>query len=141
MILKKIIFLCLFVILLNAKFIRDDNLKIILDTTSNLVWHDDTITQKTYTDAKAYCNNLSIDSYENWRVPNFTELYSIVDLTKSNPSINSVFQNISLSHFWTRTFNKQSNYTALWIISFSTGGTFQYNDPATKQSIRCVHDY
>jgi hypothetical protein len=60
----------------------------IFDSITSLLWIQlpDTAS-KTWEEALTYCQNLSIGSLSDWRLPNLKEMQSIVDLSTSNPPI------------------------------------------------------
>ena len=66
----------------NASFVRDDVLQAVKDTSSELLWQDDAAvktTQKVWSDAVSYCQNLRLDDYSDWRLPTLDELRSILN--------------------------------------------------------------
>jgi hypothetical protein len=77
---------------------------------SGLTWQqsDDGVT-RSWQDALAYCQNLNLDAYEDWRLPNAKELQSIVDysikpLAQNQASINPIFKVTNPeSYFWSST--------------------------------------
>jgi len=84
-------------LMVNANFTRDNNKRIIKDSVTGLEWQDDSnITgEHTWYEAMDYCDKLNSNNYKgytDWRLPNINELASILDDTKSAPSINSIFK-------------------------------------------------
>lgn len=59
--------------------------------------------------AVSYCEELDLDG-KGWRLPTVSELFNIVDKSKSNPAINSKFENTK--------FDSQSYYTSTIIKGF-----------------------
>jgi len=133
---RSILILFVAVGVLNAKFIRDDNKEVVLDTQTNLIWQDNETISKNWSDAISYCEDLSLGGYDDWHLPNFNELYYFANRDKYNPAINSGFKNISSNRYWTSTtFANNSSYA--WVVYFFYG-----NDGANYKDgsylVRCV---
>ncbi|MBD3817235.1 MAG: DUF1566 domain-containing protein, partial [Halothiobacillus sp.] len=67
---------------LSADFNRDDSKAIVNDNATGLSWHDDADAssyQATWQGAIDYCEALTLGGYDDWRLPNINELYTIVD--------------------------------------------------------------
>lgn len=109
------------------KFI-DNGDDTITDITTGLMWQkyevetdDDTkVRQFTWEEALAYCEALELAGYDDWRLPNFQELYSIVDNTQSeSPYIDTaVFPNTLSNMYWSST---SSSPHGAWYIDFLFG--------------------
>jgi len=134
----KIIFLIMIYFMsLQADYIRDDTNNIIVDTTTKLVWQDNTSpSTMDWTTAISYCEALSLGSFSDWRLANITEMASLVDFTRTSPSINSKFQNIYSSDYWTSTTTKGNTSNALY-VNFVSGNHDKSAKTITK-SVRCV---
>ena len=103
--------------------------------------------------ALAYCERLSWGGYgSGWRLPNRSEILSIVDVDRGDPAIDSVFSSLQtdpsclsapspacLSYpFWTATSSANAPANA-WSLDFSTGTPSGW--PKTDSSsvyVRCV---
>jgi len=131
--------LSLFVVigLLQADYIRDDSKGVVVDTSTNLMWQDDVASvQKTWIEAISYCENLTIASYDDWRLPNFNELYMLADRSKSNPAISPVFQNVVSDYYWSST-SVASYPDSAWDVYFNFGNDYwSYKD--NSHYVRCV---
>ena len=140
--LKKIVYAGLLVsTLLQAEFIRDDALEVVKDTTRNLMWQDNEdakTVKKDWKDAIDYCENLSFAGYNDWTLPNISELLSITDKSKYNPSIRDAFQNYSTSdYYWTSTPSAiYSDYS--YIVYFYDGCDGFYPQSSDDYYVRCV---
>jgi hypothetical protein len=115
---------------------------VVSDNATNLEWQDDysdnggTIKQSSWSDAISYCETLSLDSKNDWRLPNLNELTSLVDYTKFNPSIDVIFQNTYSNYYWSSTSLSGSNGNA-WIVYFYSG-LQSYGHKNSSTYVRCV---
>jgi hypothetical protein len=133
------------------------------DPESGLFWQDDI--QKTsiinwtgaatlaWEDANAYCKNLSLGSYNDWRLPSLPELFSIVDYSRYQPAINSHIKNVAGGFYWTSSYvvpdtsgffsnlfgssDKKPEPTQAWVIYFLDGST-ETATFSTDGHVRCV---
>ena len=80
----------------------DNNDGTVTDTKTGLMWVKDT-TPGVFTWLKAieYCEGLG----DGWRLPTIEELISIVDYSRIDPAIDSVFFNAQSSDYWSSTTN------------------------------------
>ena len=114
---------------------------VVTDSTTTLQWQDDysdnagSIKQTTWAAAIDYCEALSLDG-GGWRLPNKKELLSIVDYSRANPSINTVFTNTSSSNYLSATTRANAT-SAAWIVNFKYGGTGS-SGKFGNRSVRCV---
>jgi len=120
-----------------ASFSKNGN--IVTDGSTGLQWQDDAIGSiMVWRAAIDYCENLTLDTYSDWRLPNLNELISIVDDTKVSPSIDTtVFQNTASAsgHYWSST-SYRSSYRA-WYVDFNEGTTVT-RDKTYHYDVRCV---
>ena len=127
--------------LVNAGVLSRSN-GVVSDSSSNLEWQDaysdnnNSIKDTTWQSAIDYCENLSLNGQNDWRLPNKNELLSIVDYTKSSPSIAEQFTNTSNNYYWSSTTPRIGRDRAL-IVYFDYGNTlddYKYN----SGYVRCV---
>jgi len=119
---------------------RDNSTYIVTDETTGLMWQDDADAAniaKTWSEARTYCDNKTLGGYSDWRLPTIKELTTIVDYGRSDPAIDSVFENVQSSSYWSST--TYSDYTDYaWDINFLYG----YADYGYKKNniynVRCV---
>ena len=120
-----------------ASFTRSGN--IVTDNTTGLQWQDDTTpATMTWTQAIDYCEALTLGGQSDWRVPNFNELYFLSDRSKSNPAIDSTFQNVVSSLYWSSSTMVGSESNA-WYVYFS-GGNGHWGGKSFSYFVRCVRD-
>jgi Protein of unknown function (DUF1566) len=122
----------------NAAQIMRDNLdELVIDKTNNLMWQDD-ITAKSvkgnWNEAIAYCSNLHLHGYSDWRVPIMDDLFSVRDESRT-PAINLLFKNVQSEHYWSGSDVYQGKYG--WSMNFQDGD--DSTDPKSSLFyIRCV---
>jgi len=130
---------------LNATFTRS-TAGVVVDSSTNLQWQDDysdnsnAIKSSDWEMAISYCENLTLDG-GSWRLPNITEIFSLVDATKKIPAIDSAFTNTKSATatndaYWSST-SQDVDKTKAWISKFDYGST-NYDSKTNTHFIRCV---
>ena len=109
---------------------------IVTDNSTGLQWQDDTLgASMNWQAAIDYCEALSLDGFNDWRLPNLKELTSIVDDSTSSPAIESTFQNTT-SYYWSST-TYLGNVSRAWTVG-SGNGNHSNNPKSNGNSVRCV---
>jgi hypothetical protein len=109
-----------------------------IDYSTALMWqYVNDGQRRTWPEAHDYASNLRLGGFDDWRVPNITELLSILDLTHQLPCFDTrafdlVIEDPLYHTFWTST-TPESNRTEAYVISFKYG-TIHYSpkDPGYK---------
>jgi hypothetical protein len=86
-----------------TQFQRDDAKEVVIDTKNKLMWQDDEsvkTTEKDWSGAISYCDNLSFAGFSDWRLPSYKELLSLSNPNLDSPAVQSSFKNISSNDFW-----------------------------------------
>ncbi len=79
-------------------------------------------TTMTWSNALAAAEGSSFAGFTDWRLPNFKELYSIVETCGWNPAINqTLFPATPASHFWSASAYVPVPYNS-WVVTFNSGG-------------------
>ena len=115
------------------------NNEVVRDSETGLMWQDNEdvkTTERIWQDSINYCENLTFAGYSDWRLPDVKELSSIVDDTKYNPAIYSVFRNTAASYYWSST-SVASNASFAWGVDFSYGHVYD-NAKANSYYARCM---
>jgi hypothetical protein len=72
-----------------------------LDHTTNLMWQRDFSARILYSDAAAYCTSIANGGFNDWRVPTWIELVSIIDYGRTAPAIDpTAFPGVPSDWFW-----------------------------------------
>jgi hypothetical protein len=136
-------------------YTRDNDKEVVIDNVTGLMWQDNSeaktvtkpwVTQANYNAGKyndtsgdtaaTYCSNLTLGSYEDWRLPTRKELLSIVDLGRFNPSLDPEFLNFASSYYWSSTTNANNSGNA-WFVNFFYGNQ-HYGTKYDDYYVRCV---
>ncbi len=132
----------------NRSFIRDDISGTVIDSGTNLQWEDsdNSITlKKTFTEAKNYCDDLTLSGYDNWRLPTIKEFALISDKGKtSSPMIFSTFTKVvssSTDAYWSSDDFDPEDVNTSSAFRFDTGrdGFADHNESSTL-NVRCVRE-
>ena len=109
----------------------------VVDQGTGLEWQkSDDATPRNWQNALAYCEDLSLNSKTDWRLPNIRELKSIVDVSRYYPAINPAFTPRSAS-YWSATTVTNYPATNAWTVSFANGDDNWYVK-AKNFYVRCV---
>ena len=121
----------------NARFQRDHMKQVVLDTKTDLMWQDNkTPYMMNWADAKTYCKSFGVARLKDWRLPNIKELYTLVDKTKKELSINDAFENTKNDHYWS-TDTYPGEPTIAQDVYFGNG-TIDWMYKNERLYIRCV---
>jgi hypothetical protein len=113
----------------------------ITDRSTGLMWQQDreiTYPVSYWGDALAYCENLTLAGYSDWRLPNINELQSIVDYNHFSPAIDiNFFPNTGGYRYESSTtYNHCGNTTdSKWFVGFLWGDVYRnykYNGGAVR---------
>lgn len=119
---------------------RSDNM--VVDSRLGFMWQDNPaakITKKKWEDAKKYCQDLTLGGFDDWRLPNYDTLLTIVDYDRYRPAIMPIFENVNiLDYYWcsNRYIEKKGG---IWYVHFYNGRTY-YNLKSNENYVRCVRD-
>jgi hypothetical protein len=100
----------------------------VVDQQTDLEWATgDSIAATTWVLALSHCDQLIFDSHEDWRLPNITELTSIVEENKGTaPAVNATFFSSSaftIGPFWSSTTNpKSASMNTAYVVWFNDTG-------------------
>ena len=143
----KIILIILFVVttILSAKFVKNGD--VVVDKESGLMWQDNIavtmnkrVSYDTFwiTNAEEYCEELNLNGYSDWRLPNVKELQSIVDISRYKPAINRAFEHSATFDYWTSVSFVDDSFLTM-AVSFYYGST-STNHYSNENYVRCVRD-
>lgn len=112
---------------------------IVLDSITWLYWQSawNAVWTTTWELAKTYCADLELLWFTDWRLPNYKELISIVDLSRVNPSIDyNYFSYNNIKSYWSSTTHSSFTGSA-WNVFFYNGN-YSFSDKTEEKVVRCV---
>ncbi len=124
----------------DTRYTRNNN-GIVIDIETGLQWQDDysdngnRVKKTKWIDAINYCENLKLGGYNDWRLPNFNEIFSITNRSKANPAIDSVFKKICSESYLSSTSLPTNG--DVFVVYFDSGGNYLY-DKFGHLCARCV---
>ena len=126
-----------------ADFSRDNTMRIVTDNNTTLQWQDSKIdTTVTWQDAIDRCETLVLGGYNDWRLPNINELLSLVDVSKTDSTIDAVFVNTTPDIYWSSTttaFDSSRVWTVNFAVVFVTfGNSVGIANKNSSHYVRCV---
>lgn len=112
---------------------------VVIDNVTHLMWQHPVGTGiYNWSDAKNYCQTLSVAGHQGWRLPTVIELYSLVDFTRTDPAIDpTAFPNTPADWFWTSSYVGGSPAYARGAL-LSLGYTWPDSPPAAYR-VRCAN--
>jgi len=112
---------------------------VVIDKSRKLIWQDTPSVievQKNWEDAKSYCQALSLEHGEDWRLPSYDELISIVDYTKYTLAIMPMFEHIVSEYYWSSNEDTENSQNVKNI--YFGNGCPDEKPKKEKYFIRCV---
>lgn len=113
----------------------------VTDTETELVWQQTAPAGGyTWANAKTYCASVGATlGGTGWRLPTMKELQTIVDDSRTNPSIDpTAFPGTESLGFWSSSPLAGLSSSA-WLINFNSGNTINNaTDPSDTFAVRCV---
>jgi hypothetical protein len=116
-----------------------DKPETVLDTFWGYMWQkgDSGNTKLTWDQANAYCDGLGLYGYTDWRVPEEEALLTIVDYTRYNPALSTIFGPHRSYYYWSSsTYVHDPTYA--WVVGFDGGYVFAYKKTDSVYYVRCV---
>jgi len=117
--------------------------EVVVDSKTKLEWQNQAINkikQVNWLDAIDYCENLDLDGKSDWRLPDITELTSLVDYSVSEPAIVSTLQDRTTNAiYWSSTTYFKSTDKA-YFVTFEHGFSSYELKSVDYFSVRCVRD-
>jgi hypothetical protein len=108
----------------------------VTDLVTDLMWQQNETSKMTWDAALTYCTDLSLGEFDDWRLPNLKELYTLVDFNQT-PTIDPIYFPDAFSiQYWTST---GLSATKSRLINF-LNGVLSNLKVTRKYNARCVRN-
>lgn len=108
--------------------------EIVKDLTTELYWQKTYVTEKTWPELLEYCENLEYGGFSDWRMPNISELRSLINYEKSYPA--SDFPDMPSD--WLISSTTQFSADTVEGVLFETGLESGLYKSGSAGRVRCV---
>ncbi len=110
----------------------------VTDQMTGLMWQAGETRPKKWQQALAYCNQLDLGGYGDWRLPSIKELSTLVDENRINPSIDEAyFPGARAAAYWSSTtFTGHPGFS--WYVRFDNGLTYNGGYKGRRYFVRAV---
>ncbi len=125
--------------------------EVVIDNTTGLMWQNEPYSSQEQEAEKAntehgkvlkwgnafkYCEALELEGYSDWRLPSLKELKSLVDYSRTNPSIDDNVFKVMPNYYWSSTLDASDDAYA-WVVYFNDGYD-TYGPKDSSYYVRCV---
>jgi hypothetical protein len=130
--------------LFGNEFVLEDD--VVIDLSTNLMWQDGSSNMtKVWNEAVNYCNDLSWAGYDDWRLPSYLELNTIMNFTQSWNDWPVVFNNTEPATCWKASISQIFDTEYIFnVYLMEIEGEYEYFnyviDPIGLR-VMCVRDY
>ncbi len=111
----------------------------VTDMVTGLMFQATEALPMTWQEALAYCSQLTLAGYSDWRLPNIRELMSLVDFDAGVPIFldRTFFPGARPGPYWSSTTYQKAPYMA-WAVDFSTGMPYRGGFKERRLYVRAV---
>lgn len=130
---------------INLPYYFDNKNGTITDTITGLMWQQTDGGEMTFENAIIYCDTLSLGGYNNWRLPNAHEGFSILNLQNNNPALDILYFTKTAAQYWWTSDKQVNDVNKIWCTNagggignhpktetISAGGTKYFNVRAVR---------
>jgi formylglycine-generating enzyme required for sulfatase activity len=107
--------------IINPPSFTDNGDGTITDNTTGLMWQKTDGGEMTWENASAFCKNLALGGYRDWRLPKSHELFSINNFDNLNPALNTVYFTKTSAEYWWTSDTRADDTTRIWVVNAGGG--------------------
>jgi len=109
---------------------EDNDNDTVTDNLTGLMWakNANAAGVKSWASAITYCNDLSLDGYDDWRLPNRFEMESLLDMSRYSPALplSHPFTGVQSNIYWSATTHANNTVNA-WLVNMNNGRVYYGN--------------
>lgn len=123
---------------IQASYTNENNT--IIDNVTNLQWQDDELADvMLWSTAEEYCSELTLDGFDDWRLPSRNELMNIIDYSKTEAPFSSVSEHtLENGRYWTASKVADNPTGEAWSVDFSLNSQHEESLRSAQRYVRCV---
>lgn len=106
---------------INSPFYINNDDGTITDTITGLMWQKTDGGEMTFENALTYTDTLTLGGFNNWRLPNAHEAFSILNLQNNNPALDVSFFTKTLAEYWWTSNRQINDSTKIWVTNAGGG--------------------
>ena len=114
----------------------DNGNQTITDNSTGLIWQKGEGGFMNWSESLTYCEGLTLGGESDWRLPNFREIQSLVDVSKYSPSIDDTFFP-GVTGYYNSSTTSSTSTSSLFGMS-STNGSVSWWNKDSDSYVRCV---
>ena len=121
-------------------FFIDNGNGTITDTVTGLMWQKSDGGEMSVDNARLYCGSLTLGGYTNWRLPNAREAFSILNLNRLNPALDTNFFTNSHADYWWSGDMDVTDTTKIWVTNAGGGiGNHPRSETISAGGVKSFH--
>ncbi len=99
---------------INAPYFTLNGDGTVTDTITGLMWQQTDGGEMTYEAAINYCDTLSLGGFSDWRLPDPSEAFSILNHQKVNPALDTLIFTRTQAEYWWTSERQANDTTRVW---------------------------
>lgn len=108
-------------LIVNPMSFTDNGDGTITDNNTGLVWQKTDGGEMSFENAEIYCENLTLGNYNDWRLPECHELFSINYYDAINPALKTNFFTKTSAEYWWTSEKRKDNSNNIWVVNAGGG--------------------
>lgn len=125
---------------INAPFFTLNGDGTVTDTITGLMWQRTDGGEMTIEDATVYCDTLTLAGHVDWRLPDASEAFSILDHQLANPALDPAVFPVSAAEYWWTSDRQANDNTKVWATNAGGGiGNHPKSETISAGGIKRFH--